>query len=244
MEAMAGSLSCVSWMAVSIILEQLSHLSNRLFFLTRTGTSTLTFFFLGYLYSWGVIQAALVDSKLASTQLLSVVGGLQVFFNAATCVPVSSSPPRIYVYSPTAFVTSLILDPHTGRHGRQATRTSKRSPDWRRIASTLRYLVQLRNQKLWRHPLSPRHRRRHLLWSLVHDRLPFTHPMVCPKTEHGRRIHLGRGWTRRCRVFHHYSKTRRSMGSPLGVPGHGPLPPRRRPPMRLVPHRWAHHYST
>ncbi|KAJ9125077.1 hypothetical protein QFC22_000030 [Naganishia vaughanmartiniae] len=50
-------------------------------------TFVITFHFLGFLYSWGVIQADLLGKGLASSQLLSVVGGLQAFWNAAGCIP-------------------------------------------------------------------------------------------------------------------------------------------------------------
>lgn len=49
----------------------------------------IAFHFLGFLYGWGVIQAHLLGKGLASSQLLSVIGGLQAFFNAAGCMPVS-----------------------------------------------------------------------------------------------------------------------------------------------------------
>jgi hypothetical protein len=54
------------------------------------GTFTIAFHFLGYIFSWGVIQAALLEQNLASTRLLSVIGGLATFWNAAGCFPVSS----------------------------------------------------------------------------------------------------------------------------------------------------------
>lgn len=53
------------------------------------GTFVIAFHFLGYLYAWGVIQAHLLSRGLATSQLLSVIGGLQAFFNAAGCIPVS-----------------------------------------------------------------------------------------------------------------------------------------------------------
>jgi hypothetical protein len=63
---------------------------ERIIFLTTIpeGTFVITFHFLGFLYSWGVIQADLLGKGLASSQLLSVVGGLQAFWNAAGCIPV------------------------------------------------------------------------------------------------------------------------------------------------------------
>ncbi|GHJ89148.1 hypothetical protein NliqN6_5550 [Naganishia liquefaciens] len=50
-------------------------------------TFVIAFHFLGYLYGWGVIQAHLLGKGLATSQLLSVIGGLQAFFNAAGCMP-------------------------------------------------------------------------------------------------------------------------------------------------------------
>ncbi|KAI5454814.1 hypothetical protein NCC49_003696 [Naganishia albida] len=50
-------------------------------------TFLIAFHFLGYLYAWGVIQAHLLSRGLATSQLLSVIGGLQAFFNAAGCMP-------------------------------------------------------------------------------------------------------------------------------------------------------------
>jgi hypothetical protein len=55
---------------------------------TPKGTFTIAFHFLGFIFSWGVIQAALVDQELESTRLLSVIGGLATFWNAAGCFPV------------------------------------------------------------------------------------------------------------------------------------------------------------
>lgn len=43
----------------------------------------ITFMFLGLIYSWGIVQAALVQDKVNSTKMLSIIGGLQSFFSAA-----------------------------------------------------------------------------------------------------------------------------------------------------------------
>ncbi|KAJ9104748.1 hypothetical protein QFC19_003889 [Naganishia cerealis] len=64
-------------------------------------TFVITFHFLGYLYSWGVIQADLLGKGLASSQLLSVVGGLQAFWNAAGCIPAELLIRRIGVRKTT-----------------------------------------------------------------------------------------------------------------------------------------------
>lgn len=56
------------------------------------GTFTIAFHFLGFLFSWGVIQSALLEQGLASTRLLSVIGGLATFWNAAGCFPVRPQP--------------------------------------------------------------------------------------------------------------------------------------------------------
>ncbi|KAJ9108703.1 hypothetical protein QFC21_000023 [Naganishia friedmannii] len=66
-------------------------------------TFVITFHFLGFLYSWGVIQADLLGKGLASSQLLSVVGGLQAFWNAAGCIPAAWIIQRIGVRKTTVF---------------------------------------------------------------------------------------------------------------------------------------------
>jgi hypothetical protein len=59
--------------------------------LSSLGTFTIAFHCLGLLYAWGVIQAELNNRGLASPQLLSVIGGLDAFFTAAICLPVSET---------------------------------------------------------------------------------------------------------------------------------------------------------
>ncbi|KAJ9127745.1 hypothetical protein QFC24_000028 [Naganishia onofrii] len=66
-------------------------------------TFVITFHFLGFLYSWGVIQADLLGKGLASSQLLSVVGGLQAFWNAAGCIPAAWVIQKIGVRKTTLF---------------------------------------------------------------------------------------------------------------------------------------------
>lgn len=46
---------------------------------------------MGILYSWGVIQSSLLSDGLASSRLLSIVGGLEVFLFAGFCIPVSQA---------------------------------------------------------------------------------------------------------------------------------------------------------
>ena len=48
--------------------------------------SVLTFWFVGTTYSWGVIQAALVESGLAKASTLAFVGSLAVASNAAFAI--------------------------------------------------------------------------------------------------------------------------------------------------------------
>jgi len=47
------------------------------------------FLYAGTLYSWGIFQAELAQRQLASSLLLSTVGGLQAFCQAIGCMPVS-----------------------------------------------------------------------------------------------------------------------------------------------------------
>jgi hypothetical protein len=47
------------------------------------------FLYAGTLYSWGIFQAELARRQLASSLLLSTVGGLQAFCQAIGCMPVS-----------------------------------------------------------------------------------------------------------------------------------------------------------
>ena len=53
------------------------------------GSFTLMFLYAGTLYSWGIFQAELAQRQLASSLLLSTVGGLQAFCQAIGCMPVS-----------------------------------------------------------------------------------------------------------------------------------------------------------
>jgi len=55
------------------------------------GSFTLMFLYAGTLYSWGIFQAELAQRQLASSLLLSTVGGLQAFCQAIGCMPVSRS---------------------------------------------------------------------------------------------------------------------------------------------------------
>jgi hypothetical protein len=47
------------------------------------------FLYAGTLYSWGIFQADLARRQVASSLLLSTVGGLQAFCQAVGCMPVS-----------------------------------------------------------------------------------------------------------------------------------------------------------
>jgi hypothetical protein len=55
------------------------------------------FLYAGTLYSWGIFQADLARRQVASSLLLSTVGGLQAFCQAVGCMPVShkSSPQKL-----------------------------------------------------------------------------------------------------------------------------------------------------
>jgi len=55
----------------------------------KTGSFTLMFLYAGTLYSWGIFQADLARRQVASSLLLSTVGGLQAFCQAVGCMPVS-----------------------------------------------------------------------------------------------------------------------------------------------------------
>jgi len=45
------------------------------------------------LYAWGVIQADLGQKGIGGSQSLSLIGGLDAFFTAAICLPVSGVDP-------------------------------------------------------------------------------------------------------------------------------------------------------
>jgi hypothetical protein len=45
------------------------------------------------LYAWGVIQADLGQKGIGGSQSLSLIGGLDAFFTAAICLPVSRVGP-------------------------------------------------------------------------------------------------------------------------------------------------------
>lgn len=84
------------------------------------GTFTIAFHFLGFLFSWGVIQSALLEQGLASTRLLSIIGGVATFWNAAGCFPVSSASAR--TYSLTSFPEIAAPTYSAGRTTRQTFR--------------------------------------------------------------------------------------------------------------------------
>lgn len=50
-------------------------------------SSMLTFWFVGTSYSWGVIQAALLEKNVASASTLAFVGSLAIACNAAFAIP-------------------------------------------------------------------------------------------------------------------------------------------------------------
>lgn len=50
-------------------------------------SSLLTFWFVGTSYSWGVIQAALLERQVASASTLAFVGSLAIACNAAFALP-------------------------------------------------------------------------------------------------------------------------------------------------------------
>jgi hypothetical protein len=107
------------WVIVASMYSKGSHLYIRSH-ASFTGTFVIAFHFLGFLYGWGVIQAHLLGKGLASSQLLSVIGGLQAFFNAAGCMPVS-------------FCTRVSLDRSddtSGRVARAQDRLAQHSSPW------------------------------------------------------------------------------------------------------------------
>jgi hypothetical protein len=74
------------------------------------------FLYAGTLYSWGIFQADLARRQVASSLLLSTVGGLQAFCQAVGCMPVShnSSPQKLTMLGDG---TSQSVRPAAGRSG-------------------------------------------------------------------------------------------------------------------------------
>lgn len=94
------------------------------------GSFLIVFNYLGLLYSWGVIQAELVEQEVNSTKMLSIVGGLQTFFSAAGSPLVSDSGVWFCVGEPS-------IDPHTHGISQAAILIRKIGPKWSAVIATL-----------------------------------------------------------------------------------------------------------